>query len=147
MAGVDVLKQVQASLVAANIGQITDSSADWMIYRYNLPDATPTGQAAKPVADRAICLYETPGRPPLEAWKIDYPGFQVRVRGTNFGWEEARNKIQAIFEQLHANEPALGTDWVYFYGVGSGPMSLGRDTENRPSFVWNFRAMRNRVPA
>lgn len=138
MAGTDNLVAVSAALVAADAGQNTSSSADWFIYRGYMADQQ----------DRAICLYETPGRPPLEAWAIDYPGFQVKVRGQReVDYQAVRDQIQAVFQALHANETLLGNAWVYFYATASAPLSLGLDEKKRISMVWNFRAMRNRVAA
>lgn len=146
----DTLDAVQASLLAAAIGQITNSKDPWMIYVGAMQDSDITGAPNPAIHDQAICLYETPGRPPLEKWEIDYVAFQLRVRSLPDGYTAARQKIQECFLQLHATESALnafsGADqWVYCYAVQSGPLSLGMDKNRRISLVWNFRAMRNRV--
>jgi hypothetical protein len=149
MAGTDTLDAVQNSLIGSSpaIGQKTDSSQDWMVYKGQMQDSAPTDGPNKTVADRAICLYETPGRPPLEAWAIDYPSVQVKVRGKRDDYTAVRNKIQQIFEQLHANETPLGGQFVYFYAIQSGPLSGGIDEKRRPYLLWNFRCMRNRPAA
>lgn len=147
MALTDTLDQVQASLIAGGVGQKDESANPWMIYKGAMPDSAPTGTGAKAINDQAICLYETPGRPPLEAWAIDYVAFQVRVRSAPDGYTAARQQIQKAFLQLQANEAALGTDWVYCYATQSGPLSLGMDPKRRITLVWNFRGMRNRVAA
>lgn len=136
-AGTDTLDSVQTALVNAGVGQKTRSSDDWFVYKGFLQDG------ASICADRAICLYETPGTPPLEAWAIVYPGVQVSVRGKPDDYTAVRTKIQEIFDALHSNEVAIGADFVYFYARQSGPLSLGRDERRRPMLSWNFRSMRN----
>lgn len=143
MAGTDTLNGIQTALIGASIGQKTDSSADWMIYVGFMQDNNPAS-TTKIIADRAICLYETPGRPPLEAWAIDYPGFQVMVRGNSDDYTAARNKIHDVFKTLHAGEAAVGADIVYLYATQSAPLSMGVDEKRRPRLAMNFRMMRNR---
>jgi hypothetical protein len=147
MAGTDTLDAVQASLIAGGVGQKADSSADWMLYKGQMQDSAPTGAPSKIVADRAICIYETAGTAPLEAWAIDYPGVSISVRGKPDDYTAVRNKIQEVFEQLHANEAPLGSDFVYFYARQSGPLPGGSDEKRRPHLSWNFRCMRNRPAA
>ena len=132
--GTQTLDGVQAALIAAHVGQKTSSADDWMIYKGDLPDQP----------DRAICIYETPGRPPLEAWAIDYPSVQLVVRGTVDDYTAVRNKIQDAFNALHAQETAIGAAFVYFYAINSGPLPMGKDEKRRISLAWNFRSMRNR---
>jgi hypothetical protein len=138
MSGTDTLDSVQSSLVAQSVGQKTNSAVDWMIYKGNLPDGP----------DRAICLYEYPGGPPLEAWAIDYPNVQVVGRGKADDYTALRTKMQDVFNALHANEGPLDnasdTGFVFFYAVGSAPISLGMDEKRRIRVALNFRAMRNR---
>lgn len=145
MEGTDTLDTVQASIVNAGLGQDGDSTKDWMVYKGALPDSSPNAAPAKTIADKAICLYETPGRPPLEQSLIDYVAFQLVVRSAPDGYTEARQKIQQLFLQLHAKESALTTEFVYCYATQSGPLPLGQDTKRRVKLAWNFRAMRNRV--
>lgn len=146
MNGTDTLDVVQASIVGAGLGQRDDSTAPWMVYKGALPDSALNAAPAKAVNDLAICLYETPGRPPLEAWLIDYVAFQVVVRGGPDGYTAARDKIQQLFLQLHAKESALvGGEFVYCYATQSGPLSMGLDDKRRIRLAWNFRGMRNRV--
>lgn len=139
-AGTDTLDSVQTALINAGVGQKINSANDWMIYKGFLQDADP--KTPKSIADRAICLYETPGLPPLEAWKIVYPGVQVSVRGAPDEYTLVREKIQDVFTVLHANEVAISSDFVFFYAQQSGPLSMGRDERRRPSLAWNFRSMR-----
>jgi hypothetical protein len=134
--GDENLDSISAVLVTAGIGQITNSSLDWMIYQGFMEDGAPN-------ADRCICLIETPGETPLEAWAIVYPSLQVSVRGTVDDYTAARQKAQDIFTCLHGGEVALGAAFVFFYAKQSAPISMGRDEKRRPKMAWNFRSMRN----
>ncbi len=124
------------SLVSQGVGSNVEGT-DWQVFVGYLQDAP----------DRAICVYETPGEAPLEAWAIDYPGFQVRVRGAPDGYAEAREKMHQIFLALHANETAIGSVFVYCYARNSSPTPLGNDTNRRPGMSMNFRTMKNREPS
>lgn len=138
------LDDISAALVAAGVGQITDSSADWMIYTGALQDSDVTVTGTKMIADRAIALYESPGLPAEEKWAIDFPSFQVRARGKQDDYQAVRAKMTDIFNALHAQETALGTAYVYCYCQQSAPMPMGQDEKRRQHFVLNFRVMRDR---
>ena len=140
--GTNTIDSVQIALLDAGIGQNTDSSADWMIYKWTMPDSDPA--VAKKIADRAICLYDSPGMPAEPGFMMDYPDIQVRVRGNPDDWRATRDKIQDIFLALHAQEPAIGAAFVYFYSKQSAPLQMGLDQKRRPMMSWNFRSMRNR---
>lgn len=106
-----------------------------------------------PTPDQVIAVFPTPGLEPEEApagsteTEYDYPGFQVRGRGTVFGSSALLDKLGAVFRSLHGStlSPAGGDPiYVYVYAVQSGPLPLGHDQNDRPEFTWNFRAMRER---
>lgn len=128
------LDDIATALVTAGIGQITSNATDWFIFRGYFQDAP----------DRAICLYETPGVPPEEGLAIEYPGLQVRARGTLDDYQAARLKMQEIFDFLHGGEAAIGAAYVYFYAVQSGVIPMGQDANRRPHIVQNYRSMRSR---
>jgi hypothetical protein len=115
-----------------------------MIYIGSMEDGDPKVQPPI-VADRAICLYDTPGEAPEEKWLIDYPSFQVRVRGQPNDYPTVRAKVQAIFNALHAQEMNIGTAYVFVYAKNSGPLSLGNDERRRVALVQNYRVMVSRV--
>lgn len=139
------LENVQAALVNAGVGQDTDSSAPWMIYLGYIQDSPAVGTGAvKIIADRAIGLYETSGKPPQTVWAIDFPGVQVVVRGAPNGYQEARAKLQEIFDNLHSNEDALTPAYVYMECINSGPIPLGFDALKRPRLAQNYEIMRQR---
>jgi hypothetical protein len=139
--GTDTLDKIQAALIAAGAGQNESSSEDWMIYKGAMQDAE-NGSTA--VVDQAICLYETGGMPPLEAWQVDYPGVQIMVRSKPDGYTAARLQLQMIFDALHSQEANISPDFVYFNATHSAPVSMGYDERRRWRGVWNFRSMRNR---
>lgn len=134
--GDQTLDSISAALVTAGIGQVTDTSEDWAIYQGFMEDGSP-------VADRCICLIETPGEAPLEAWAIVYPSVQVTFRGAKDDYEATKQKAQDVFNCLHGGEIAIGAAFVYFYAKQSAPISMGRDENRRPKMAWNFRSMRN----
>lgn len=124
---------IASALVGAGIGTDVEN-ADWQVF-VGYMQATP---------DRAICVYETPGEAPLERWAIDYPSFQIKVRGKPDDYDAVRQKFQDIFLALHANESNIGTVFVYCYARQSSPTPMGQDENRRPSLVWNFRTMKDR---
>lgn len=145
-----VADDILAAIVAAGLGQAANSKTDWMVYLYSMQDSDPA-PGLNVVADRCIAIYETGGDPPEEGFAMDYPGFQIRVRGAPNASREARAKLQALFDLLHANEVPLNAGvsppsatYVYCYAVQSGAIPMGLDERRRPHFVQNYRTMRNR---
>jgi len=140
--GVNTIDAVQLAIVQAGLGQNTNSAADWMVYKWSMPDSDPA--TTKTVADRAICIYDSPGRPAEEGFMMDYPDVQIVVRSKPDDYRAARDKVQDIFLALHAQEPDIDPNFVYFYSKQSAPLSMGIDDRRRIKFAWNFRSMRNR---
>jgi hypothetical protein len=94
--------------------------------------------------DKTITIYETGGPEPDQTpgTTHDFPTFQVRGRGAEFGYEALRTKMQEVFDTLN-NASISG--YVYVFGVDSGPIPLGYDKEDdRPQLVWNFKTMKVR---
>lgn len=142
--GTDTINSVQAALVSASVGQNTDSTLDWMIYKWAMQDSDPAA-VGKTVADRAICIYEAAGPAPDEPFTEDYPSIQVVVRSAPDDYALARQKIHDVFVNLHGQETAIGTAFVYFYAAQSGPIPMGIDQRRRIKFAMNFRSMRQRL--
>jgi len=152
--GTNTLDSVQNALVTAGVGQISDPTADWFIIQGFMPDANPSKTDGGGLTqDRIIAIYESPGEAPLERWAIDYPRFQVKVRGGEDKYQETRNKIADVFLALHANEeimvaaPEGVTPFVFCYATHSAPVGMGRDDRNRFLMLYNFRTMRDRQQA
>lgn len=106
-----------------------------------------------PDPDQVIAVFETPGLVP-EVVKTgsteqayDNPGFQIRGRGGEFGYDALRQKMGQVFRTLHESvlAPTSGDPlYVIVTAVQSGPLPIGLDEESRPGLVWNFTAMRER---
>lgn len=144
--GTDTLDGVTAALISAGLGQITSPGTDWFISQGYLPDGLP-------LTDRAIAIYDTPGRPPERGYlnPLDYPSVQVVVRGGEADYQLVRDRIQDIYMALNEQEPAIKagatSPFIYFYSQQSAPLSMGRDEKKRPKLSWNFRSMRYRPSA
>ena len=96
-----------------------------------------------PTPDKIVTIYELPGDEPdqTEGTKYDYPFFQTRVRGEEFGYEETRTKVQAVFNAL--NDADI-SGYVYVFARQSGPQSLGHDGLTRPILTLDFAVMKQR---
>lgn len=134
-----ILEDIKAALVQANVG--TDAAAsggapqDWQVF-FNYMQDQP---------DRAICIYETPGPAPEEKWAIEYPSFQIKVRGGPDDAEAARAKLTEIFQTLQGSGRGFGIGtpyYVYIYAAHSGALPMGQDENRRPSFAQNYRTMK-----
>ncbi len=128
-----LLDDLETMLVAQSI---TGGATGWALFLGHLP----------PTPDKAVVIYETGGAASEVEFGLDYPTFQVMVRGEAGGYQAVRTKIQAIFEILHNSEENMpGSSYVNITGIQSAPLSLGRDETKRPQLSWNFRSIVNRV--
>lgn len=94
--------------------------------------------------DKVLTIYETGGPAPdqTQGTGHDFPTFQVRGRGEEFGYEALRTKMQEVFDSL--NDAAI-SGYVYIFAAESAPIPIGYDkNSNRPVLVWNFKAMKAR---
>ena len=117
--------------------------------------------------DNCIALFEYAGSPPDLHWNGEYPGLQVRVRGTSY--EAARSKIgdivkklHGLYEQILSDEgepegisdegedngeeeptPVTGTRYLLIKARGS-PEVLKRDNNNRVELFVNFEIIKER---
>lgn len=112
---------------------VVGGSTGWTAYASYLPD-TP---------NRVIAVFETGGGEPdqTDGTPYDLPTFQVRGRAGPHEYALLRDKMQDVFEALNNATPA---GFVYIFATTSGPLDLGRDTNERPHLSWNFRCMRQR---
>lgn len=106
-----------------------------------------------PSPDKVVAVFETPGLPPEVVSEgstetaYDIPGFQVRARGDVHGFAAMRDKLAAIYIELHGTAIAAQTDrpgYLFVRAVQSAPMSLGLDEKSRPGATWNFVAIKER---
>jgi len=117
--------------------------------------------------DNCIALFEYAGSPIALYWNGEYPGLQVRVRGTSY--EAARSKIgdivkklHGLYEQILSDEgepegigdegegngeeeptPVSGTRYLLIKARG-GPEVLKRDGNNRVELFVNFEIIKER---
>jgi hypothetical protein len=93
--------------------------------------------------DNCIALFEYAGSPPAMHWSGEYPGLQVRVRGTSY--EAARSKIGEVINKLHGlHEQMLsGTRYLLIWAKGSVEI-LKRDANNRVELFVSFEIIKER---
>jgi len=126
-------------------GIASSSGVDgWLLALSHLPDSTA-------IQDKIVALTETPGGPPMGRVELDFPSFQVRVRGESLrngssAYTEGRAKIEAIKLDLHGLAPGTYSSW-YYAGVWAEqePFFLELDSHERPHWVCNFRALWSRT--
>jgi hypothetical protein len=91
-------------------------------------------------------IYETGGELPdgiatddaAGVQHYEKPGFQIRVRGGEYDYSDARTTMETVRALLHAKDL---TNFVYVVSTGS-VLPLGLDSNNRPEITQNFRTMR-----
>ena len=147
-----MLREIGAYLATKNVGTVgTD------IFLGLMPDQP----------DNCVSLFEYAGSPPDLHWAGEYPGLQVRVRGTSY--EAARSKIGDIVKKLHGlyeqilsdegepegigdegegngeeeSTPVTGTRYLLIKAKGS-PEILKRDNNNRVELFVNFEIIKER---
>lgn len=118
--------------ILINAGQVGGVTG-WTLYKSYLPDEP----------DKAIAIFETGGDPPdqSEGTRYDVIRFQLIVRGVEYGYDTAHDKIQTIFNAL--NDVSY-SGYVYIFGLQANPLSLGYDVKNRPELSINFECMKQR---
>jgi len=116
-------------LVTAGVGTFAATSG-WSI---NL-GKEPTGPHT------TITLFNTGGSVPNPKWLLDYPSFQVRVRGAPGGYSAAWSKAAAVKDALLGidSQDINGDRWVSVTMAGDINF-IGMDQSNRPLFTLNFR--------
>lgn len=131
----DFLADIESFLVAQGLVGDTDG---W-VCRHNSHTESP---------DKQIVIYETGGSVPSvpkdgdASTTMDQITFMIRGRGEPGGGTALRARMGSIYRALHGGN--LGSDFVLVRALQSGPMSLGRDANDRPGLTWNFEAYRNR---
>jgi hypothetical protein len=90
---------------------------------------------------QAVTVYDLAGSADNPVFRIDYPAFQVRVRGNKDDYNGAWAKLKDIVEFLNGIEPfddvATGARWDGIY-MSTGITFLQYDTTSRPEFVATF---------
>ncbi len=92
--------------------------------------------------DVVVGIYPTGGREADFSLGYDYPTIQIIVRGTSHpvvGFDLA-NSIFEKLQGLHHRELIPGGQWVVgCYCIQSGPIHIGRDSNNRHEYSMNFQ--------
>lgn len=151
-----MLTEISAYLATQDIGTVgTD------IFLGLLPDQP----------DNCIALFEYAGSPPDLHWNGEYPGLQVRVRGTSYAAARAKigdvmGALHGLYEQVlpgtkteggggeegsdgnggaagNGDEAPAGTRYLLIRARGS-PEVLRRDASDRVEFVLNFEIIKER---
>lgn len=123
---------------------ITGSGTGWYLSKRAVTDDH---------GDRIVIVTEIPGRAPetpapagtLGDSAFVFPSVQVRVRGRPWKADEARAKIQEIYDILHGVlREAVGTTiYSRVKANSSEPIFIGYDEpQHRPGFTWTFSAVR-----
>lgn len=136
-----LLDDVKTVLITASVG-VTDTSSEdeWAIHLGRMPDDQ----------SQVISIVELPGGQPETVWQVDYPSFQIHVRGKPYEYDIARTKIQAVFNALHNEDSTTspgtfpGTAYINVLGATSGPIALGEDEHFRPVLAWTFNVIKHR---
>ena len=138
-----LLDEMARQLIAQAVG-VAGTTASWSVFKGWEPE-TP---------DQSISIFETGGRenqPHDDSLygMLDFPTFQVRVRGAgqdfSTGYPAARAKIAAARTALERLSPGTVLGRYYCQVTANGePISLGHDASHRPRFTLNFTALRSR---
>lgn len=103
---------------------------DWDLWIGKLPD--------KP--DRAIVLYDSGGRPANPRWLLDFPSFQVRVRGNGDDYKTAYDQLKTVKDYLLGvpSYTASNNDRIVMITAIGDIAFVGWDENKRPAHVMNF---------
>ena len=146
----------------AGAGLASSSGANgWVLLKSWLPDSTA-------LAHKAVALIETGGHPPMLPVELDYPTFQVKVRGdisaaSSGVYSDARAEAEALKLLLHGlggeTMPDGGALWFgyspstgatagrYYVSIAAlqEPALMHYDPVQRPVLVFNCLATRSRT--
>lgn len=120
-------------LVAASVGSNTPT-ADWGIHISAMPDD-------RDVPNKAIAIFDTGGTENSNPkWLLDYKSIQVRVRSNSNDYTGAYAKIAEVKDVLLGLEAQTvsGDRWDGVTAIGDITY-IGRDKNDRPELVMNFR--------
>ena len=138
-----LLDEIGARLSTQSIA--SSSGVDgWLLVQSFMPDSTA-------MQDKVVALIETPGGPPSPRVEIDFPSFQVRVRGdpittTSTSYQETRQKIEDIKLELHGiDNLTLSSRYYVMIVAEQEPFLLEYDAQDRPHLACNFTAWRSRT--
>jgi len=93
--------------------------------------------------DNCVCIIDAGGYAPQPNYTYLRPSFQVSVRGSRQGYQDAWDDAQTIRDALHgvAGETINSTYYSQILAT-SDIMFVGNDDNDRPLFIINFEAHR-----
>jgi hypothetical protein len=127
--GTSVAEGLRSQLQVASIG-VADALEGWSIHIGKAP-ASP---------DTCIVITRTPGRSPDPKWLVDYPAYQIRVRGPKGHYDLGEQKAQEIKDYFlgFGSADIDGARWVSIT-MPSDFSYIGNDDNDRPNFSLNLQ--------
>jgi hypothetical protein len=124
-----IAENIRTKMVAASIGGEETATA-WPIHIGLIPSSP----------DACIVITHAPGRAPDPKYLIDYPAFQIRIRGPQGKYKDAELKAQRIKDYFlgFTSEDVDGVRWISITML-SDMAFIGADENNRPHFVVNLQ--------
>ena len=117
---------------ALDSASVTGGATGWATTKAFMPDSP----------DKVVHLTESGGNPSEQGETgYDFPSFQAVVRSTQFDYEGARSKADAVVSALN-NTQTGSTVYVY---TRHAPLPIGYDQNNRPMISLNFDCMKVRA--
>jgi len=99
--------------------------------------------------DTQIIIWDSPGEHPWPHLLLEFPYFQVLVRGAEDGYHDARQKAQDVYDTLLGIYPILFPSGDSLDAITVvGPIgSIGFDQKNRPLLSANYRTIYEPAPS
>ncbi|MCG5220265.1 minor capsid protein [Streptosporangium sp. KLBMP 9127] len=94
----------------------------------------------EPDACLVVSRYPGPESDSKNPW--DQVNLQIRVRGPADDEDAVEERAQAVYDRLHGldNRTLAGGTWLeLMVGLQGGPIPIGQDGNNRPSWTVNVR--------
>lgn len=131
-----VATQAAALIAAANIA---GGSSSWLLT---------VGRLVASGGDKNVAIYDTPGQPPEVKYLVDYPTFQVMVRGAIDDYAGAFRKAKEVKDLFlgmlpHDFSPS-GDRWDGVTMLGDISF-LQYDSNSRPLWTGNYRVIVERA--
>lgn len=124
-------------LVAAGIGTF-EAASGWGIWIGKEPKQP----------DQAVVIARTGGLPPDPKWLLDYPTYQIRVRGAKGNYAQALSKAEDIKDVLLGiDSQDINGDRLVSVTMTSDIGFIGYDENDRPHFSLNFRLITEPAPS
>ena len=118
-------------LVAAGVGVFESASAaDWGIW---------IGKEPK-LPDQAVVIASSGGQAPDPKWLLDFPSYQIRIRGSKGNYASAKAKAKDVKDVLLGIQSQdINGERLVSITMSSDIAFIGYDENDRPHFSLNFR--------